>query len=287
MPIFAVRDDDINAFTDAAMLRRVYLNELSFLRPSLCLTPLAGEVYRRILENETNLPTREDKLRFAGSVTSDVACATNHWCRNREILPVLKELLARGSEICLHGINHNATAVGFECESPVPEVNIVRALVNEIEYELGTTIRVFSPPNNSIITAWLDVLRACNLSMVTSVGVRPNECGWAPDALFSMLRILPMHLISKGRDRSWSVCRYRGVETVQSFPISVFSKKPDVLAALHSAHRRNRDFVLAIHSYQFNEPNALYELFVDVCQEARAIGYACGTISEILNRARV
>ena len=160
----------------------------------------------------------------------------------------------------------------------------MRAWLNEIESELDTTIRVFSPPNNSIVTAWLDLLYECNLSMVTSVGVRPNECGWAPDALLSMLRILPMHLASKGRDRSWSVCRYRSVKTVQSFPISVFSKKADVLAVLHSAHRRNRDFVLAIHSYQFNEPNALYELFVEVCEEARTIGYDFGTISEILDR---
>lgn len=284
MPIFAVRDDDINAFTDAAMLRRVYLRELSFLRPSLCLTPLAGEVYRQILENEINLPTREDKLQFAGSVSPNVARATNHWCRNHEILPVVKELLSRGAEICLHGVNHNATAIGFECESPVPELSTVRALINEIESELGTTIRVFSPPNNSIVTEWLDLLRACNLAMVTSVGVRPNECGWTLDSLLSMLRILPTHLASKGRDRSWSVCRYRGVETVQSFPISIFSKKADVLAALHSAHERNRDFILAIHSYQFNEPNVLCELFIDVCEEARKIGYGFGTISEILSR---
>jgi hypothetical protein len=284
MPVFAVRDDDINAFTDASMLRRVYLDELSFLRPSLCLTPLAGEIYRKILENETNLPTREHKLLFASSMASNVASATNDWRRNYEILPVLKELLSRGSEICLHGVNHNPTAIGFECESPVPDVKIVRALLNEIESELDTTIRVFSPPNNSIVTAWLDLLYECNLSMVTSVGVRPNECGWAPDALFSILRILPKHLASKGHDRSWSVCRYRRVKTVQSFPISVFSKRAEVLAALHSAHRRNRDFVLAIHSYQFNEPNAIYQLFVEVCEEARTIGYDFGTISEILDR---
>lgn len=284
MPIFAVRDDDINAFTKAAMLRRVYLDELSFLRPSLCLTPLAGEVYRKILENETSLPTREDKLRFAGSMASNVARTTNHWRRNHQILPVLKELLSRGSEICLHGVSHNPTEIGFECESPAPKVDAVRALMNEIESELDTTIRVFSPPNNSIVTKWLDLLYECNLSMVTSVGVRPNECGWAPDALLSILRILPMHLVSKGRDRSWSVCCYRGVKTLQSFPISIFSKKADVLAALRSAHRRNRDFVLAIHSYQFNEPNALYELFVEVCEEARTIGYDFGTISEILDR---
>lgn len=284
MPVFALRDDDINAFTEAAMLRRVYLDDLSFLRPSLCLTPLAGEVYRRILENEMDLPTKEHKLRFASSMGSHVARATNHWRCNHEILPILKELLARGSEICLHGVNHNPTAIGFECESPPPAVNTVRALVNEIESELNTIIRVFSPPNNSIVTEWLDLLHECNLSMVTSVGVRPHECGWAPDALLSMLRILPKHLASNGRDRSWDICRYRRVKTVQSFPISVFSKKEDVLAVLHSAHRRNRDFVLAIHSYQFNEPNALYELFVEVCEEARTIGFDFGTISDILDR---
>lgn len=284
MPIFSIRDDDINAFTDATMLRRVYLEDLSFLRPALCLTPLAGEVYKKILENEMNVPRRSDKLRFASTVSSNVAQLTYDWRINRNLVSILKVLLQNGSEICLHGITHNATAQGFECESPPPSLNTIRTLVDEIESELKTSIRVFSPPNNSIVTEWLDRLNDCNLSMVTSVGVRPSECGWVPDALLSMLRILPIHLSSRGHDRSWDVCNYRGVRTLQSIPMSVYSKRQDLLAALHSAHKRKCDFILAIHSYQFNQPNALYDLFVSVCEEARALGFVFGTISEILDQ---
>lgn len=282
MPIFAIRDDDINAFTSVEMLRRVYLQDLDFIRPSLCLTPRAGEVYRQILLNELSIPSKQDKINFAKNILGKGGGLQHDWRCNEGIIPVLRALLDHGAEICLHGINHDATQFGFECESPAPGATDMAAMICEIEVELSTKVRVFSPPNNSINGDWLDVLRSNGLDLVTSVGVRPNECGWSFDSLLSMMRILPAHLSSSGTNRAWVTCQYRGVKAIQSYPISMFSKREEVLGVIGDAHTRGKNFVLAIHSYQFEEPNWLYDLFKDACHEAQKLGFKFGTLSNVL-----
>jgi hypothetical protein len=257
MSIFAIRDDDINAFSSVEVLSRIYLNELSYLRPSLCLTPQAGDVYRSILENELSMPTKAEKIVFAKKVLDSGARVFHDWRDNKKLPDFLREVLSRGGEVCLHGVSHNPSQLGFECEGPAPSQEVFRSILDELKVELGDPIRLFSPPNNSIKTQWLDLVRENGLSMVTSVGVRPNECDWSLDSVASMAKILPIHIVSRGRQRAWARCSYRGVSTIQSYPISIFSKEKDVLKAMMSARKREKNFVLEIHSYQFERPDWL------------------------------
>lgn len=283
MPIFAIRDDDINAFTSVDTLKRVYDKDLAFLKPSLCLTPRAGDIYRQILVNELSLPTKQEKLAFAARHAAKIE--TYDWRTRADLIAQLRSMLAIGAEVVLHGVTHNPGAAGFECECSPPLVSDFIAIRSELESVLQTRVRMFSPPNNSINGDWLKLLNAAGLDLVTSVGVRPSECGWPVDSLVSMAQILPVHLTSKGQDRAWRICRYRKVRTLQSYPISIFSKEADVIAALRSAFRRSKHFTLAIHSYQFDQPDWLYDLFKAVCHEAHHLGYEFGTLSSIAEKS--
>lgn len=282
MAIFAIRDDDINYFSSIETINRVYTIDMPFIIPSLCITPRAGSIYREILLNESNLLTKASKLKFSTDNHDRLNSYTHDWRNNTGLVDCLLSLLARGGEIVMHGITHDPSATGFECESPAPNLETIMRFKEEIESTLGTKLNVFSPPNNSINGQWLKLLKSCQLDLVTSVGVRPSECGWPFDGIISMLRILPKHILSSGNDRAWCVCKYKGVKTIQSYPISKFSKENDVIRALRNAKLNDKDFVLAIHSYQFNEPGWLYELFKSICFEAKKLGYKFGTLSDIL-----
>ena len=52
---FSIRDDDINFYTSAKEIKEIYEPLFEICKPTLCITPFAGDVYKSVRDNEDSL----------------------------------------------------------------------------------------------------------------------------------------------------------------------------------------------------------------------------------------
>jgi hypothetical protein len=274
---FCIRDDDINYFTNPILLNEIY-SQVPYVKSNLSITPYCGEIYRKIVEFENCLISNKEKKYYYNNLHPSLSHITYPIYNNKKLINFLINNKT-SFEYALHGITHNMNKNGYECMDLV-DSDYFTKVKYELEKTLKISLKLFSAPNNSISSSWLDCLYKNNLNLITSYGIKPNEASFSIDSIYSTLKILPQYLLSNKQRRQWCVLKYRKVRTVQSYPISIYSNINDVIREIDYAYENKIFFILAIHSYQFS--NKEYkDLFLKICKYVKNIGCEFSFISSI------
>lgn len=283
MATFSVRDDDINYFTDVEQLACIYDPLLDWLRPTLCITPYAGELYLQVREREGELIGATAKLEFARTLLSrDPQLAeTRHSIYDR---PALLQLLRRWVaeqrvEIALHGITHNVMPQGFECETTPPSLSAFREIKAELETTLGCSVRVFSPPNNSISGGWWKLIGACEMNVVHSIGPRPHEVPASVRSWFASAVLMAHYALHRRTARYPYPLDYGVARVLPSYPLLPFAETGWLSRELIGSACTAANFVLAIHSYALSHDRNVQGLS-DLIGLARTLRYQPRTIGQ-------
>jgi hypothetical protein len=161
---FCIRDDDTNFFTAPEDLERVY-GEVSLWGPiSLAVVPF---------QRAGTSGAVPEKLRGRWSV--------HPLHENQPLVDYLRTGIAQGRfEIMLHGYYHDEPHDRREFAHGNDLMKRVADGRRYLEDLLGTTIRVFVPPRNSISRPGLRAIARAGLHLGGAAGVRS---GWAPLSL--------------------------------------------------------------------------------------------------------
>ena len=158
---FCIRDDDTSFFTSPEELEQVY-GEVSRLGPiSLAVVP-----FQRAGTSQ-GVPER-----FRGR------WSVHPLHDNQPLVDYLRAGISMGRfEIMLHGYHHDEPHGRPEFESGQHLAQRVADGRTYLEELLGTTIRVFVPPRNTIGRHGLRAVALAGLHLGGTAGVR---CGWSP-----------------------------------------------------------------------------------------------------------
>lgn len=286
--IISLRDDDINWFTDPKQLEAWYEPIFHLVKPTLCVTPFAGEIYWKVRESELLLQSKKDKLEFVRGLLlqKDIDKIRYSIYENEQLMKLLRKWCSEDKvEIALHGITHNQSPNGFECEGDPPSFDELNIILTNLEEALGTKIKWFSPPNNSIKKSWMKVLKLCGLNLIHSIGPKPWETQLNLRTLVSLSRIV-IDVISHGRkSRLNQVLSLGDIALLQSIPFSPGMQAEQIFANLREASNSGGSIVIATHSYAFNYAPELYLELVELLNCARDLGFLPDTFSEQLKCA--
>ena len=167
---FSIRDDDINFFTSAIELKEIYEPLFVICKPTLCITPFAGDVYKSVRDNEARLKNAQQIRSFVESKNNSDYKHISAIHENDELVSLLREWVSQGKiSIALHGVTHNQTAFGCECEVP-HNLKLLKASKNYLESLFQVRIKTFSAPNNSINKLWRNELARLGMDLVISYG---------------------------------------------------------------------------------------------------------------------
>jgi len=283
--IISLRDDDINWFTDPKRLEALYEPIFYLVKPTLCVTPFVGEIYWKVRESELLLQSKKEKLEFVRGLwlQKDIDKIRYSIYDNEQLMGLLRKWCIEGKvEIALHGITHNQSPEGFECEAEPPSFEEFNVILSNLEDALGTKIKWFSPPNNSIKKSWMKILKLCGLNLIHSIGPKPWETQLNIRTLFSLSRVA-IDVISRGRKSRLNQALSLGeIALLQSIPFSPGMQAEEIFVNLHDAANSGGSIVVATHSYAFDYAPELYLELVELLKCARSLGFLPGTFSEQL-----
>ena len=83
---FSIRDDDINFYSSSNELRKIYEPLFDICKPTLCITPFAGNVYKSVRDHEGCLVNTRQIKNFLKSKCSDDYRQVSAIHQNEELL---------------------------------------------------------------------------------------------------------------------------------------------------------------------------------------------------------
>ena len=279
---FSIRDDDINFFTSPSKLKEIYEPILDFCKPTLCITPFAGNVYKLVRDREDELLGTLKKINFVKNLPSTESKIIHPIHENEELVKLIKEWLDDGKvAIALHGITHNQTSKGYECES-TNNIEMLKTAKKYTEALFKTKIKLFSVPNNSINKRWRREVSNLHMNIIISYGPKPNEVDFHPINVFSLLKLY-VHFLRFGKRFYYPYeHEYSDHSEISSFPHSVFGNFNECVDHMDYCKNKSGNFVFATHSYAFcKNPEMTTELH-SIAEKARSLGAKMVGVDEVL-----
>lgn len=277
---FSIRDDDINFYTPADELRSIYEPIFEICKPTLCITPFAGDVYKSVRDNK-ELLTSEDIRRFLKSKSRMEYRRVSPIHLNPDLVDLLREWI-EDNKICvaLHGVTHDQTEVGYECEVS-NNLCLLEKSKTYLELLLNTQIRVFSAPNNSINKRWRNELEAVGMDLVMSYGPKPSEIAINFSSIFNLTKLY-FHFAKYRKKFFYPFpMMYRRNVEFSSFPQSVFRNFDDSVNAMLFCHSKGGNFIFATHSYAFDSYQHMLPDLRELALKAQEMGARMVGIDEI------
>lgn len=287
---FSIRDDDINFFTNVESLQRFYEPKFEWLRPTLCVTPRAGYIYNCIRKKEFELIDSRSKFEFAKKMMNEDKTLSNVFHNiydNDKLIKVLQEWVREGLvEIALHGITHNPGDFAYECELDNVSEVLLKKEIYELEKAVGTKITLFSPPNNSMSKYWVNLVSRCGMNIVHSAGLRPNEILINLNSVLSTVKIASVFFLTRKKRRVLHPLDYGGFKLMPSYPTSPISNNKMLFKQMDFVNARGGFFVLATHSYCFENDRVFMDEVSELVFYAKKIGFNFKTISQGINETK-
>ena len=235
----AIRDDDTCYFTAPATLERVYHDVWDQVPVCLATVPCA------IGYERAGIPPEHWRSGEAFPLE-----------RNRELVPFLKEALARRRvTVALHGYTHQDYRDGFEFQAAPDPERRVRDGLRVLTDTLGAPISVFVPPHNALSRRGLEAVSAAGLNLLGSfLSFRPSLRPWDRYTLANWWRVRA-YRASTGRTRADPfvyphVLRYRRHAEFGCHSLVPGTTLETLVAAFDEARRAAGDFCLATHYWE-------------------------------------
>jgi hypothetical protein len=283
--IISVRDDDINYFTNPAQLEGWYEPIFDRIKPTLCVTPYAGEIYHSVRKSENIIKTKVEKIKFVKNLyeNNNINEIKYSIYENKTLIELLKKWCKEGKvEISLHGITHNQTPYGFECEGEPPSFEKFIQTLSELEKELGASIKTFSLPNNSIRRPWMKLLKRSKLDIVHSLGPKPWETQINIDTVLSQAKVLKDIIINGRNSRLNKPLSLGEISFIQSIPLSQGNRADKIIQNLKKINEKGGGIVIATHSYAFDYAPELYSDLILLLDYAHENKFSLGTLQDQL-----
>ena len=235
----AIRDDDTCYFTAPATLERVYHDVWDQVPVCLATVPCA------IGYERAGIPPEHWRSGEAFPLE-----------RNRELVPFLKEALARRRvTVALHGYTHQDYRDGSEFQAAPDPERRVRDGLRLLTDTLGAPISVFVPPHNALSRRGLEAVSAAGLNLLGSfLSFRPSLRPWDRYTLANWWRVRA-YRASTGRTRADQfvyphVLRYRRHAEFGCHSLVPGTTFETLVAAFDEARRAAGDFCLATHYWE-------------------------------------
>jgi hypothetical protein len=282
---FSIRDDDINFFTSAKELKEIYEPLFEICKPTLCITPFAGDVYKSVRDNEDSLKNTQQIKNFVSSKQNYEFKNISPIHKNDELVSLLRNWIRENKiSIALHGITHNQTKSGYECEVS-DNLKLLKTSKDYLESLFQVKIKTFSAPNNSIKKLWRNELVKLNMDLVTSYGPKPNEITLNKESVFNLTKLYWHFLKYRKKFFYPYPLKYKYNIEFASFPQSVFPNFEASIEAMKFCQSRQGNFILATHSYAFSSNEHMISDLKKIVLTAKKMGAVMKGIDEICKQS--
>lgn len=234
---FAIRDDDLNYFTNPRQLENIYDGiwdtcPISFSAVPFHACTITGAIPKKYWQGE--------KIFSLGE--------------NRE----LTEFVAQGiqkNNICitLHGYNHKDNPEGYEFEANVNLVDKVAEGKTYLENLFGRPINVFIPPHNRISKKGLKAVIKNDLHLANVPPFRDRGGFLRPSVIIPTLRRKMFSLKYPCRVYPY-VLDFADHKEVACHSLIPRTRLDDLLQKFAFCNRMNGVFILAAHYWEYNTP---------------------------------
>lgn len=232
---FAIRDDDLNYFTNPRQLEDIYEGiwdtcPISFSAVPFHACTTTGAIPKKYWQGEKIFPLGE----------------------NQE----LTEFVAQGiqkNNICitLHGYNHKDNPEGYEFEAGVNLVDKVAEGKTYLQDLFGRPIKVFVPPHNRLSKQSLKAVIRNDLHLANIPSFRDRHNPLRPSVIIPTLRRKIVSLKHSGEVYPY-VLDLGDHKEIACHGLVPRTRLDDLLHKFDFCHRMNGVFVLAAHYWEYN-----------------------------------
>ena len=256
--LFAIRDDDVNFFTEPDQLEFAYSGVWDKIPPTFSVIShvkgdwnrWAEEIYRLRHDADWEAWRKDDIIHPIDG--------------NRSLIKFLNEGLSnRKLDVCFHAIHHRN-------EDPVPPAQVLNnyiqgaefyttrdlshALAKAIRYlrqHLKTMISVFTPPQNLMSQRGYNAVVNQKLSIIGS-GIPFWKKEWTVPGLMNMARVMEFRLKhGHNKDYPYALFFKNHAEVIHHYPLHPTTKVEDLIEKFEAARQMNGNFILSTHYYEF------------------------------------
>jgi len=258
--IFAIRDDDVNYFTDPEELEAAYSNVWGYCPPTFSvITHVKGnwpfwikEIYNNRQSVDWTAWKKDDKV--------------SPLDRNEGLVKFLKEKHKSGKlGLSLHAIHHrngdllppperlNNYIQGAEFFTNRDLTADVRSAVGYLHSHLDLVIKVFTPPQNLMSLRGYRSVVNNGLSIV-GAGIPFWKKERSIKGLENMIKVASFKLRNKNLDYPYILNFKRHSELIHHYPLHPTTRPIHLIEKFEAVYRFNGVFVLSTHYHEFETP---------------------------------
>ena len=258
--LFAVRDDDVNFFTEPRELEYAYEHVWNKIPPTFSIISHVKGNWNRWAEEIYRLRHNADWVAWRND--NEIYPID----RNPSLIKFLNEgLTARKLDVSFHAIHHrnedpvapqqvqNNYVQGAEFYT---SRDLTQPLANAISYlqqHLKTKISVFTPPQNLLSPEGYKAVVNQKLSIIGS-GISFWKKEWTLPGLVNMARVLEFKMKHRHKDYPYTLHFKNHTEVIHHYPLHPTTKVEDLIRKFETARQLNGNFVLSTHYYEFKTP---------------------------------
>jgi len=269
--IFAIRDDDVSFFTNWQDLDRLYANLWGKVPISFSVIPFAAPNWRG-----------ETKIRAEKSPNPSFKALHE----NTELVEYLKiKIQNKEAEIMLHGFSHEYRIIRgrrigeYVWKSKDQLIKETLEAKQYLEEIFQCPIQVFVPPSNMIGKKGIIAIEAARLNLSGIIGRRIDR----PISLSYIKAYIRrwIYRCLRGKPYPFPLIIGNHAELV-AYSLTPSASLSWLLETMRVCYKLGAPFVLATHHWELIEHPELYNAFCQLIEEAMAIGYSFGTVSQCM-----
>lgn len=258
--LFAVRDDDVNFFTEPHQLEFAYSKVWDTIPPTFSVISHVKGNWNRWAEEIYRLRHSAD---WEAWRKDDKAYPID---KNKSLVKFLNDGLgSRKLDLCLHAIHHRN-------EDPIAPAAVLNNYVQGAEFytsrdlsqpladaigylhqHFNTRISVFTPPQNLMSAKGYNAVVNQKLSIIGS-GIPFWKKEMTVPGLVNMARVIEFKLKHRQKDYPYTLYFKNHAEVIHHYPLHPTTKFEALVEKFEAAYQMNGNFVLSTHYYEFTTP---------------------------------
>ncbi len=258
--LFAIRDDDVNFFTQPNELEAAYKNYWEVAPPTFSLiSHVKGnwkhwtqEFYR--LRGDVDLAAlRLDEKIYPLADNGSLVKFLNEQLRGKKLGVSFHAIHHRNEDAQLPPYRENNYVQGAEFFT---SRNLSEPLKNAVGYlhkYLDTKINVFTPPQNLLSLKGYHAVIHQRLSVI-GAGIPFWKKELSPNGLANMAKVASFKLSNPNKDFPFALHFKNHSEVIHHYPLHPTTTVESLIDKFNHVNKFNGDFILSTHYHEFNEP---------------------------------
>lgn len=279
---FAIRDDDVNYFTNVDELQEAYHDIWDDVPISFAVIPFVGWRYLLVQKYEHMLTTKKMIKHFFKRIESnnldciDEVFFKQHYNRcyligeNKKLVAYLRNMInTKNASIMLHGYAHDFYSSGYEFEYGTGLEKKVDEAMSYLALLFGKKPLTFVPPNNSFSSMGASAVIMHGLHIVNDYGFYLWERPLNKETIFNFIKLFGFFC---RYGKSWRypyIFRFSQHNECMSYPLSHSMTFPLLRERFDFAYQKGGDFCIYTHYYSICRDNKTKQLLRDIIEYSR------------------